>query len=310
MVRVTLGKSGLSVSPICFGTWQLSPKFWGDQPKDDLIAAMRRAVEVGVNFYDTADAYGDGYAEIVMGEALKVLPRDAIVVATKVYHHFHPDGRRFGDLSREYILAECDASLKRLGMDYIDLYQCHSFDPMTPLEETAEALDALVKAGKIRAYGLSNFTADQTRLALIPGEFSTMQPRYNLLDTDAEDDLLPVCKANRLGVLVYSPLANGLLTGKYSGTETFADFRARREDFQGDRFKRLAGKVKSLQPLAERYGMSITQLVLVATLQSPMIDCAIVGIKRTQHIEEAAAIMGKRVSREDYFRVRQALSTD
>lgn len=308
MVRITLGRSGLKVSPICFGTWQLSPRFWGPQPREVIVAAIRRAFDLGVNFIDTADAYGDGNAETVVGEALRSLPRDEVVVATKVYNRFYPDGRRHGDLSRDYVLAECDASLARLGTDYIDLYQCHSFDASTPVEETAEAMEALVKAGKVRAYGMSNFTVEQARLALVPGNFSTMQPRYNLLDRDAEDDLLPFCKANRIGVLVYSPLACGLLTGKYTGSETFEDFRANHDDFQGERFRELAARVRALETLAGKYELSITQLVLVVTLQNPMIDCAIVGVKRPEHIEEAAAVMGRTVSREDFYAVRRALA--
>jgi hypothetical protein len=309
MHRVTLGSSGLVVSPICFGTWQLSPRFWGAQPKDVLVAAMRRAFEVGVNFYDTADAYGDGLAERVMGEALKALPRDRVVIATKVFHHFYPDGRRHGDLSKGYILAECDAQLERLQTDYIDLYQCHSFDASTQMAETAEAMDALVKAGKIRACGLSNFTVEQMRLALRHGRFATLQPRFNLMQREAEEDLLPFCRANDMGVLVYSPLFNGLLTGKYAGTETFADFRSKLPSFQGERFKELAARVRALAPMAQAHGMTVTQLVLAVTLENPLIDCAIVGIKRPEHIEEAAGAMGRTVGREDYYKVRQTLGS-
>jgi len=309
MYRVKLGESGLEVSSICYGSWQLSPRFWGEQPHDVLMRAMRRAFEVGVNFYDTADAYGDGLAEKVMGEALKDLPRDEIVVATKVFHHFYPDGRRHGDLSKYYILAECEAQLKRLRMDYIDLYQCHAFDPSTELSETAEAMETLKRAGKIRSYGLSNFTVEQVRLARTCGNFTTLQPRYNLIQHEAEEDLLPCARANGMGVLVYSPLHLGLLTGKYDGTETFSDFRARHESFQGDRFRELAGKVRSLAPIAAKYNMSIVQLVLTVTLQNPSIDCAIVGVKKPEHIEEAAGVMGRTVSREDYYAVRRTLGT-
>lgn len=307
MHRVKLGGSGLEVSSICYGSWQLSPRFWGDQPADVLMAAMRRAFEVGVNFYDTADAYGDGLSETVMGEALKDLPRDRIVVATKVFHHFYPDGHRHGDLSKDYILAECDTQLKRLQTDYIDLYQCHAFDPSTDLAETAEAMEMLKKAGKIRAYGLSNFTVEQMLLAREYGDFCTLQPRYNLLHPEAEQDLLPWCRAHGMGVLVYSPLHLGLLSGKYTGSEKFTDFRRNRPSFREERFRELAGKVRSLAPTAAKYDMSIVQLVLTVTLQNPLIDCAIVGIKKPEHIEEAASVMGKTVSREDYYAVRQAL---
>ena len=309
MELVRLGGSELKVAPVCYGSWQISPKFWGEQPRDVLIAAMRRAFEVGVNFYDTANAYGDGLSETVMGEALKELPRDKIIVATKVFAHFFPDGHRHGDLSKEFILSECDASLARLQMDYVDLYQCHSFDHSTPMEETAEAMELLVKAGKVRAYGMSNFTVEQMRLAGKCGNFTTLQPLYNLFERDSERDLLPYCRAEDVGTLVYSPLCKGLLTGKYEGTETFSDFRARVELFQGEKFRDLCGRVRKLKPLAEKYGMSITQLVVATTLQHPLIDVVIVGIKKPEHIEEAAAAVGKTVSREDYYAVRGTLGT-
>ncbi|HUU42246.1 MAG TPA: aldo/keto reductase [Planctomycetota bacterium] len=309
MQRVRLGASGLEVSPICYGSWQLSPKFWGDQPKAVLIDAMRRAFEVGVNFYDTADAYGDGLSERVMGEALEGLPRDEIVIATKVFHHFFDDGSRHGDLSKDYILAECDAQLVRLRTDRIDLYQCHSFDPSTPLEETVDAMETLVKAGKIRAYGLSNFTADQVRLARTLGDFTTLQPRFNLMQRESEDDVLPCARAHDMGTLVYSSLFLGLLTGKYTGAETFSDFRGRHLCFRGERFRELCDRVQSVKSIAEEYGMSIVQLVLTVTLQHPLIDVAIVGIKKPGHIEEAARVMGKTVSREDYYAVRERIGT-
>ncbi len=307
MVRVQLGRSGLNVSPICYGTWQLSPKFWGEQPREVMIASAREAFSLGVNFFDTADAYGDGLAEEVLGEALKPLPREQMVVATKVYHHFYPDGRRHPDLSAGYIAQACEASLKRLQMDYIDLYQCHSFDPLSDLEETTGALERLKQAGKIRAYGASNFTVEQLRAARRFGDYATLQPRYNLLQFAAEADLLPYCRGENIGVLVYSPLYHGLLTGKYEGTETFGDLRKSRADFQGERFHELATRVRALAPIAEKYSLSIVQLVLVATLMNPMIHSAIVGIKNQQQIADAVGAMGKTISREDYFAVRATL---
>jgi len=305
--RIQLGRSGLEVSPICYGSWQLSPRFWGDVPPDQVAAAMRRAFEVGVNFYDTADAYGDGLSESVMGEALADIPRDQIVVATKVYHHFYEDGHRHPDLSGRYLIEECDASLTRLKMDYIDLYQLHSFDQLTALAETTEALEKLRKAGKIRNYGVSNFTVEQFRAARNFGDYATCQPKYSLLDRKIEADLLPYCQAEDIGVLMYSPLEHGLLTGKYEGTETFTDHRAGAAVFQAERFKALAGAVRGLAPIAEGYGLTIVQLVLAATLAHPAVHCPIVGIKTAAQIEEAAGAMGKTIGREDYYAVRNAL---
>jgi len=305
--RIRLGLSGLDVSPICYGSWQLSSRFWGDVPTEQVAAAMRLAFEVGVNFYDTADAYGDGLSEKVMGEALADLPREKIVVATKVYWHFYPDARRHPDLSGKWIIEECENSLRRLKMDYVDLYQLHAFDPLAPLAETTEALEKLRKAGKVRHYGVSNFTVEQFRMARKFGDYVTVQPRYSLLDRGIEADLLPYCAAEDIGVLVYSPLSHGLLTGKYDGSETFTDLRANNPRFQGPKFKDLASAVRTLAATAEKYDLSIVQLVLAATLAHPAVHCAIVGIKTPAQIKEAAGAMGKTISREDYFKIRDAI---
>ncbi len=305
--RIKLGRSGLEVSPICYGSWQLSPKYWGEIPAAQAVEAVRRAFEVGVNFYDTADAYGDGLAEEVMGEALAPLPRDQVVLATKLYWHFYPDGRRHPDLSGKYVIEECENSLRRLKMDYIDLYQLHSFDPLTPLDETTEAMEKLRKEGKIRCYGVSNFTVEQMRLAGRCGDYSTAQPKYSLLDRQIESDVLPYCAAEDIGVLVFSPLSHGLLTGKYDGTETFTDLRENNPRFTGQRFKDLAAAVRSLAPIAEKYDLSIVQLVLAATLAHPAIHCAIAGIKTAAQIEEVAGAMGKTIDREDHFAIRNAI---
>lgn len=306
--RIRLGRTELRVSPICYGSWQLSPHFWGPQPEDQMIAAMRRAFEVGVNFYDTADAYGNGLAEEVMGKALKDLPRNEIVLATKVYWHWFPDGHRYGDLSRNYILEACDNSLRRLQMDYIDIYQCHAFDPLADVAEIVDAMERLRSQGKIRFYGVSNWTVEQMRTGLAFGNFATCQPHYSLLSRGIEADILPFCRANDIGVLVYSPLYRGLLTGKYRGDETFTDHRKDDKDFQAERFKTLCNRVAQLAPLAEKYGLSITQLVLVVTLMHPAIHSAIVGIKTPEQIEEAAGAMGKTVTADDWNRVRSILS--
>lgn len=306
-IRVRLGRTDLQVSPVCYGSWQLSPRFWGPQPEDRLIAAMRRAFEVGVNFYDTADAYGNGLAEEVMGRALRDLPRDQIVIATKVYWHWFPDGHRYGDLSRDYILSACDNSLRRLQTDYIDLYQCHAFDPLTDLADTVEALETLRKQGKIRFYGVSNWTVEQMRLGASLGDFATCQPPYSLLNRGIEADILPYCRAANIGVLVYSPLHRGLLTGKYTGGETFTDHRKDSPDFREDRFRALCDRVARLAPIAGKYGLSTTQLVLAATLMHPAIHCAIAGIKSPEQIEEAAGAMGKTISPDDWHQVRGIL---
>jgi len=307
---IALGKTGLEVSRICLGTWQLSPRFWGDVPSAQFAAAVRTAYDLGVNFFDTADAYGDGLAESVLGETLRDYPRDRVVIATKVFNHFNPDGSRYPDLSPEHIAERCDIELQRLGTDHIDLYLLHMYDPLTRLSDCTGALETLKKQGKIREYGVSNFTVEQLKAARRFGSYSVVQPPYSLIAAEIEADLLPYCQSENVGVMVYSPLHKGLLSGKYEGSETFLDFRKNHPDFHGERFRRIAHAVRELKPLAEQYDMSIYQLVLSATLMHPAIQVALVGVKKAEQIQEAAAVLGKMLSREHYFAVRRILSIE
>jgi aryl-alcohol dehydrogenase-like predicted oxidoreductase len=308
--RIIFGATGLEVTPICFGTWQLSPRFWGEQSKTDVLAAMNVAFEAGINFYDTADAYGDGYAETVVGEFLADKPREKVVICTKVFNHFNPDASRYPDLSPAHIRQRCELQLKRMRIETIDLYLLHLFDPMTAPADIAETMDSLKKQGKVLSYGVSNHTVEQLRAHRRFGSYDAVQPCYSLVDTQIESDLLPYCQAENIGVMVYSPMQKGLLTGKYTGHETFTDFRKHLPDFQGERFRALAEAVKSLEPLAKKYNMTIYQLVLTATLMHPGIDVAVVGIKNPSQIAEAIGALGKTISREDYFAVRKTLAID
>ena len=308
MVRVTLGASGLQVSPIAFGTWQLSKKYWGVQDRGQIVAAIWEAFDHGVNLIDTAEAYGAGFAEMVVGEAIRHLPRHELVLVTKVYKRFGESGDGCPDLTAAEILRRCEGSLQRLGTDYIDVYLLHFFDPLTPYEETASAMERLLRQGKVRAIGLSNHTVEQIRTHRKYAPYTVVQPFYSLIDPRIEDDLLPYCQAEGLGVMVYSPMHMGLLSGKYEGIEEFHDFRRYHPDFQGERFARLCRQVRQLEPIALRYGMSIYQLVLTATLMHPGIHVAICGIKCPDQIIEAAAVMGKSISREDYFLIRKLVA--
>ena len=271
---------------------------------------MGTAYDAWINFFDTADAYGDGYAETVLGEFLADKPRDSVVICTKVFNHFNPDGSRYPDLTPEHIRQRCDLELKRMGLETIDLYLIHSFDPLTALADIAETLDGLKKQGKIRSYGVSNHTVEQLRAQRRFGAYDAVQPCYSLVQTKIESDLIPYCQAENVGVMVYSPLHKGLLTGKYKGDETFTDFRRFLPDFQDERFKTIAEAVQSLNPLAKKYDLTIYQLVLTATLMHPGIDVAIVGIKNLKQISEAIGAIGKTISREDCFAVRKTLAVD
>ncbi len=306
---ISLGHTDLKVSRVCFGCWQMARnQFWPEVDEGTMRQAALRAMDVGVNFFDTADAYGDGFAEELLGRILKGVPRDRFVLADKVYHHWlgPPGSPRVGDLSRDYIVWECEQSLRRLGLEHMDLYQAHTFDVMTHPEETARAFEKLKKDGKIRWYGVSNFNVEQLRCFRGFGNYDTVQPRYNLLDRSAEQDLFPYCMAHGLGVMTYSSLMYGLLTGKFTGSETFTDVRANTVAFQGEEFKRNVEKVNRLRPIAERLDKSIAQLAIRFILEHPVNACAIVGIKNTRQIEEAAGALGWRLSREDYYAVRTA----
>lgn len=304
--RTRLGKTGLDVSPVCCGNWQASP-LWGETPDDELVATTREAYEAGINFFDTAPTYGDGRAEELLGKALADLPRADIIICTKAYCLIRPDGNRVLDLSGPSLRKQCEASLARLRTDCIDLYLLHVFDPKADPRCQVAALEDLRKQGKIRAYGMSNHAVEQVRMALSFGGFSALQPLYSLLDTDAEADLLPLALSADLGVLAYSALARGLLTGKYSGEETFSDSRGRNPRFQGDAFRSTCEKVRSLEALAGKYELTIPQLVLAATLMHPAVQCVITGAKRPEQIRETAAAMGRAVEAEDYEAIREAL---
>ncbi len=310
MERTQLGRTDIRVSTICFGCWQMGGTFWGQLPEDDMKAAVKRAFELGVNFYDTADAYGNGHGEEVLGDAIKDLPRDQIVLATKLCHHWvadEPGQPRYEDLTYDYVIWECEQSLKRLGTDYIDVYLAHAWEPMTHPLETIMAFEKLKKDGKIRCFGVSNWTAEQIRCGLKFGRIEVCQPAYNLFQRDIEKDILPLCLAESIGVMTWGSLRFGLLTGKYTGTETFDDLRKGDPDFQGEQFKENVEKVNTLKPLAEQLGKSVVQLVLRTTIQHPAVSCPIVGIKRPEQIEDAAGAMGWSLTQRQLYEVRDAL---
>lgn len=231
MKKTIFGATNLQVSPICFGTWQLSEVFWGVQSKSEILKAMHIASDSGINFFDTADAYGDGYAETVLGEFVAGKKREDVIICTKVLNFFNPDGFRVPDLSEENIRRRCEIELQRLGIETIDLYLLHGYDPLTPPAEIGGTLESLKKEGKIRHYGVSNFNVEQLRTQRRFGPFDAIQPSYSLLNRAIETDLLPYCQAESVGVMVYSPLHKGLLTGKYQGTESFTDLRQNAPDF-------------------------------------------------------------------------------
>ncbi|MGC8863107.1 MAG: aldo/keto reductase [Armatimonadota bacterium] len=289
MKYVQLGKTDLKVSRICFGCWQLSPRFWGEIDLEQWRSALDTALDLGVNFIDTADAYGEGYAESSLGDWLASRKcRDRVIIATKFYHNFEDPNSRVPDTSYDYIIRECEASLKRLKTDVIDLYQIHAWDPLTRPDEVGAALMRLRKEGKVRWFGVSNLNADQIRMYDRYFEVSCLQPLYNMLDRQVEDRELPLCLEKRIGVITYSSLARGILAGKYTPETTFDDHRSRNGRFKGETFKKLLEGVSRLQPIADRHGLTIAQLAIRWILTHPAVTSAIVGIKKPEHIESIA----------------------
>ncbi|HNR33437.1 MAG TPA: aldo/keto reductase, partial [Candidatus Hydrogenedentes bacterium] len=239
MQYAQLGKSGLLVSRICFGCWQLSPRFWGEVPIAPWRKALDKAVELGVNFVDTAGAYGEGYAEEMLGNYFQDSGnRDHFILATKFYWTFKKP-KRHPDTSYAFIIQECEDALRRLKTDRIDLFQVHAWDPLTRPDEVAAALGRLKQEGKVRFFGASNLNADQVALYQRYIDVASLQPLYNLIDREVEARELPYCLREQIGVIPYSPLHRGLLTGKYERDHVFEDDRKNLPLYQGEAFQRM-----------------------------------------------------------------------
>ncbi|MGW3169893.1 aldo/keto reductase [Streptomyces sp. NPDC001153] len=292
MRSTTLGSTGLQVSRIALGTWQLGGD-WGAFAEDDAKAAIHRARELGVNFFDTAQAYGFGASERLLGAALRGelrRRRDELVIATKGGLRRTATGIA-RDASPGALRQGVDASLTALGIDHIDLYQVHWPDPKVPFAETAGALKELVKAGKIRHVGVSNYSAEQMAEFSRTLPVETLQPPYHLFRREIEDTVLPYTRQHGIGVLVYGPLAHGLLSGILSKETVFPadDWRAKSNVFRGETYGRNLAVVRELQEFAAFRDMTVSQLAVAWTLAQPGVDVAIVGTRRAHHIEDSLA---------------------
>ena len=294
MLYRRLGSSDLNVSEISLGSWLT---YGGGVSNRQAEACVEKAFDVGINFIDTANVYGGGGAEQFLGEVLARRPRDSYVLATKLY--FSVNGDR--GLSREQVFKQIDLSLGRLRTDYVDLYQCHRYDQETPLEETMEALTEVVRQGKARYLGFSEWTADQIRaaLALVPGveKFVSSQPQYSLLYRVPEREVIPLCKDNGISQIVWSPLAQGALTGKYKpGQEPAAGTRAASQQMgwamDSYRDDEVLERVQRLVPIAEGLGVTMAQLALAWVLREDNVAAAIVGASRPEQVEENAGASG------------------
>ena len=307
MDYVNLGKTGLKVSCLCLGMMSYGAPEWRDWVLDEEASRpfVKRALEAGINFFDTADMYSKGVSEEVTGRALRDFARrDEVVVATKV---FFPMGKKpnRGGLSRKHIMDACDDSLRRLGMDYIDLYQIHRWDYHTPVEETLEALHDLVKSGRVRYIGASSMFAYQFAGALYKADlggltrFVSMQNHYNLLYREEEREMLPLCMDEGVGVLPWSPLARGYLTRRPSDKE--ATTRGGSDDFSRRMYNHEGNDaiINRVMDTAEARGAPPAQVALAWLLHRPGVTAPIVGATKMEHLEDAIQAVSLELSEEE-----------
>jgi voltage-dependent potassium channel beta subunit len=312
-----LGRAGVRVSTIALGSWLT---YGGPVAQEAATQCIHTAYDLGINLFDTANVYHQGAAEQVVGRALKDFPRESYVLATKV---FFPMGTGPNDrgLSRKHIMEQCHASLRRLGTDYIDLYQCHRYDPEVPLEETLRALDDLVTQGKVLYVGVSEWSATQLADAVYMARelnldrIASNQPIYNMLQRYIERDVLPFCEREGIGQIVFSPLSQGILTGKYQpGRQPQQGTRAADPEsntfMQGLMQEKTLTAVQQLSTLAEQNGCTLAQLALAWVLRKPIISAAIIGASRPQQVEENAKASEIALSEDVLQRVDEILGEE
>ena len=318
MNRRALGRAGPEISVVGLGAWAIGGPWewgWGETDDAESVAAILHAVESGVSWIDTAAVYGHGHSEEVVGTALRELRAgEDVLVFTKCGQPYAgPDGRRFGeDLRRDSIRAECEQSLRRLGIERIDLYQFHWPDPGTPVEESWATMAELVDEGKVRWIGFCNATVELLERCEAVRHVDSLQPPFNLLQPDARDELIPWCREHGTGVIAYSPMASGLLTGAFD-RERLAnlapdDWRHRSSLFQEPQLTRGLELVAGLRPIADRLACSLAALVVAWTLAVPGVTGAIVGARRPAQIDDWLPAGDLELDEETVREIEQLLS--
>lgn len=324
MQKIQLGRSDVMVTPITFGAWAIGGWMWGGADKDDAIEALEVAIERGMTSIDTAPIYGFGRSEEIVGEVIKG-KRDRVEILTK--YGMSWEGER-GDFyfdtvgndgkpvkiykyaSKEQVIKECEDSLKRLGTDYIDLYQIHWPDSTTPVEETMEAVDRLIGQGKVRAAGVCNYNAELTSKAYESIALASNQVPYSMLRRDIEAEVVPWCTDHQVSILAYSPLQRGLLTGKITPDYTFAegDSRPNMPHFQPENIERVNRFLDRIRPIAEEKHATMSQVVIRWTLAQPGITVALVGARNRRQVEDNIGSMDFELDYEDVKFINESLA--
>lgn len=319
-----LGLTEIQLPVVSFGAWAIGGWLWGGTDDEQAIRAIRRGVDLGVTCIDTAPVYGFGHSETIVGKAIEGI-RDEVVIATKCGLRWDADEGEFffdtvdrdGNLLKVYknlkpasIKWECENSLRRLKVDVIDLYQCHWPDKTTPIEDTMEALMDLQREGKIRYFGVSNFTVEMMQTCLRKGRIESDQPKYNALERDIERDVLPFCRENNISVLAYSPLAQGLLTGKVTLDREFpkGDLRRDKAMFSISNRRRVLSMLEKVKPIADGYGITLGQLFIAWTVHQRGITTALVGARNEAQVEENAKAGSVKLSEGDIAQISKALA--
>jgi aryl-alcohol dehydrogenase (NADP+) len=316
MDYVNLGGTGLKVSPICLGTMTYGSSKWREWVLDEAASRplIKQALEAGINFFDTADMYSLGGSEEVLGRALKDFgpTRGKVVIATKVFYPVGDDPNQRG-LSRKHIMHAVDASLRRLGTDYIDLYYIHRFDPETPIEETIQTLHDVVRAGKVLYLGASSMPAWRFAKMLSTADaggwtrFVAMQNHYNLIYREEEREMIPLCLEERIGILPWSPLARGLLAGKRKSKTTRARTDIYRKEIYGEKMSQAdAAVIERLETVAAGQGIAPAQVALAWLGQKPGVVAPVVGASKAQHLDDALAALNVRLTAEAITTLEEA----
>ena len=317
----TLGETDLKVPVVSFGAWAISGWMWGGGDDAAALAALRKGIDLGITCIDTAPGYGMGHSERLVGQAIKGR-RNEVIVATKCglrwdleegmafFPTVTPEGKPctiYRNLRPNSIRCECDQSLERLGVDVIDLYQCHWPDPTSNLDDTMDTLLDLQRQGKIRAIGLSNFSVDQIKQCMKKGVVASDQPKYNPLERDVEKDILPFCADNHIGVLAYSPLAQGLMTGKVTVDREFKgdDVRQHHPWYTPENRKRVLHMLEKIKPLADGHNATLAQVAINWVVSQRGITSALVGARNERQVIENAGAGNFKLSNDEVATIRK-----